>query len=482
MGKLRQYKNSNYFEDYFWFDNPFLVAGLDELDKYWTEISLRSLRGDVDNYLPEELRTLCMRSAYRLTYDLATEIFRHSDPLTGLIAFGRNGNSFGYTRLPNVDGSCPINLLRRVTEFIDWTSDSGIRFGIEQLAKGIMKYSDPMQDNVGGIWNFLEVVGGRPKCAVVLAQDYTDVAIGLFRVTRMTANSIYQDWADKQMQFLWDKRLSFTPTILAEQLSPNGSIRAEGDLIDTDSLYSTRQLFAMARMFGKTEYAKRAQEYAELWFDVGWNRNYKHYIRKLNIYGKAASDVNYGDGKYNTLRILTDSYLHNKDRKYMDRWQSAWEGLLSKGGNGLIPERVSKGNKVVADGDSDGQTFFIEDLIKAYYASGRSYFLNQAQSFGKKVLEAGRSKWRTNSGQAGTAFLQVAMATGVRRIELAPPYNVRISNFNGELISTVSHAENGAVIYTDRHSKVQVTTGQVISDQFLGGDSNPPTPPILCFD
>jgi rhamnogalacturonyl hydrolase YesR len=181
-----------------------------------------------------------------------------------------------------------------------------------------------------------------------------------------------------------------------------------------------RQLFDLHKLTGEKKYLDRAMEVTNIWYEKAWVQRWGHFIRKLNPDGKAAVNQLYGDGKYNTLYILVQAYHATKDPKYIQRFKQAWNNLLTMGKDGFVPECIEQGKMVNKYGLDQQQTIFIDILVSAYEASGDQEILEAAENLGNRILQRGEKVMRMEGGQAGQAFLRLALARQkISRLQVA---------------------------------------------------------------
>ena len=209
--------------------------------------------------------------------------------------------------------------------------------------------------------------------------------------------------------------------LLEEQFTPTKAfIRPEERSSDTDTLYYVRQLFDLHELTGEKKYLDRAMEVTNVWYDKAWVEQWGHFIRKLNPDGKPAVNQLYGDGKYNTLYILVQAYRATKDAKYIQRFKQAWDNLLNMGKDGFVPEYIEQGKMVNKYDLDQQQTIFLDILVAAYEASGDKEILEAAENLGNRILQRGEKVMRMEGGQAGQAFLRLALARQkISRLQVA---------------------------------------------------------------
>lgn len=402
--------------DYYAAGDEFLVAGLDLLDRYWSEISKSNpamLRGHVDHYLPIELKQLEHKAADAQMRSFATSFFSARNAKTGLIPYAYDTwLSQGNVQTGNKQ---PVGLIARGVELCQWfPKDTNLQNQCKAFAEDTIEHFDFQFSSrkKGGMWGWVDVnTGGDPRGQVTLTQDYGSVATAFAYLSQKTRDPKFLWWADQKLEFVWQNRMNPNLPILYDQFTPTQALdRPTERSSDTDTLYYVRSLFDLYAQTSNKKYRDWAMAVTDFWFEKAWNPNWGHFIRKLNPDGSPAVTTIYGDGKYNVLSVLVHAYQVTHDQKYLDRFKQAWETLLKLGQDGFVPEAINAGNRVEEEGIDKQQTMFLEILVSAYKATSDSYFLDQAEVLGNRILKRGESVMRLESGQAGQAFLQLAIA------------------------------------------------------------------------
>ncbi|MDL5057058.1 hypothetical protein [Geitlerinema calcuttense] len=453
-------------EIYYAAGDEFLTAGFYGLEDYWNNIAKTQtylVRGHLDNYLPIALKSLNYKPADATMRLLAEAFFAPRHPQTGLIPFSYNTRP--YSNLPNsyspqlrhfqTEGKQPVALIGRAIDFCQWfPNDLTLQNRCVALAKATLQYFDfrtPSGER-GGMWGWVNVAnGGEPRGAITLIQDYGEVAKGLAYLSARTGDPQFLQWADQKLQFVWQNRMNPNLPLLPELLIPSQALnRPEEPSSDTDTLYYVRQLFDLYQMTGNTRYRDWAMAVTRLWFEQAWNPQWGHFVRKLTPLGTPAVSELYGDGKYNTLHILVRAYQVTQDEQYLQRLKVAWSNLVKMGSEGLVPERIDRGIGDRAGGLDRQQTIFLSILVDAYRVSGDRVFLQEAESLGRRILQRGKAVMRAEGGQAGEAFLQLAIARQkIGRLEVAIARRgtqLRIERGNQQILE-VSVPSEVAVIY-----------------------------------
>ncbi len=412
-------------EVYYAAGDTFLTTSFDLMDRYWSEIAKtdkRLLRGHLDNYLPIALLQLNHKPAEAMMRSFADSFFSARNPQTGLIPYSYD--EWSSTFQVETGGKQPVVLLEKGVELYQWfPNNPDLQKKVVALALATMKYFDfeLQPGKKGGMWNYVDVKsGGEPRSRVARTQDFGAIANGLAYLSHKTGDPRFLKWADQKLDFVWQHRMNKNLPLLAEQFTPTSAlIDPEENSSDTDTLYHVQLLFDLYDLTGEKKYRDWAIAVTNLWFEKAWNETGGHFIRKLNPDGTPAVDELYGDGKYNTLYILIDAYRVTKDAKYIDRFKQAWGNLLKMGKDGFVPQRVERGKMVDKYGLDKQQTIFLDILVAAYEASKDLEILQQAQALGKRILERGETVMRLEGGQAGHAFLRLALAQQkIRRLEV----------------------------------------------------------------
>ena len=442
-------------EVYYAAGDPFLTASFDLMDRYWSEIAKtdkRLLRGHLDNYLPIALKQLNHKPAEAMMRSFADSFFSARNPQTGLIPYSYN--EWSSTFQVETGGKQPVVLVEKGVELYQWIPNDPVQKKVVALALATMKYFDfeLQPGKKGGMWNYVDVKsGGEPRSRVARTQDFGAIANGLAYLSQKTGDPKFLKWADQKLEFVWQHRMNQNLPLLAEQFTPTSAlIDPEEKSSDTDTLYHVQLLFNLYDLTGEKKYQDWAIAVTNLWFEQAWNENWGHFVRKLNLDGTPAVDELYGDGKYNTLYILVDAYQVTKDAKYIDRFKQAWSNLLKMGKDGFVPQRVERGKMVDKYGLDKQQTIFLDILVAAYEASKDQEILQQAQALGKRILERGETVMRLEGGQAGHAFLRLALAQQkIRRLEVAlgkAGTNLTVTQ-NGKSVLKVKVPAEVAVVY-----------------------------------
>lgn len=412
-------------EAYYAAGDTFLTASFDVMDRYWSAIAKTDkqlLRGHLDNYLPIALKQLNHKPAEAMMRSFADSFFSARNPQTGLIPYSYD--EWSSTFQVQTGGKQPVALVQKGVEFLQWfPNDPDLQKNVMALALATMKYFDfeLQPGKKGGVWNFVDVKsGGEPRSRVARTQDFGAIANGLGYLSQKTGDPKLLKWADQKLEFVWQHRMNKNLPLLVEQFTPTSAlIDPEEKSSDTDTLYHVQLLFDLYDLTGEKKYQDWAMAVTNLWFEKAWNKTWGHFVRKLNPDGTPAVDELYGDGKYNTLYILVDAYQVTKDAKYIARFKQAWSNLLEMGKDGFVPQRVEQGKMVDKYGLDKQQTIFLDILVAAYEASKDKEILQQAQALGKRILERGETVMRLEGGQAGHAFLRLALARQkIRRLEV----------------------------------------------------------------
>lgn len=412
-------------EVYYAAGNEFLEAGVTLLDEWWSNFSLHqraALRGHSDNFLPAELKLLNHKPADTLMRSFANDFFKARNPSTGLIPYSSDNPRS--TCLCRTGGLQPVYLIERAAEFARWfPSDQNLQKMLTELADATIKYFDLYKDSGSefGIWGWVDVRNGKPGAPIVLIQDFGALARAMSYVSIVTNDPHYRNWALEKTKFVWKKRLSEKLPVLAEQFTPGSPVLPDAPSFtsDSDILYYVRYLFDLYQITGELEYRNEAMAVTDLWFDNMWNPEFGHWLRKMNVDGKPAVDGIYGDGKYNTIKILIEAYRVTKNEKYLARFWETWKGLTKHRSDGLVPEALKAGEPVSSAGPDPQQTIFLSLLLDAYDVSKDKAFLVEAQGYARKILKAGKDVMRMEAGQAGQQFMRLALASQkIRRLEI----------------------------------------------------------------
>ncbi|MGP1383664.1 MAG: hypothetical protein ACTS2F_08895 [Thainema sp.] len=453
--------------------DEFLTVAFELLNEYWNGIQTDNpdlVRGYLDAYLPPELQALGYEPADALMADFATAFFtaRHSD--SGLIPYAydapipSNPSDPAEANLTS-GGKQPVSLIARAMEFCNWFNRDR-RFQnqcIELAHSTIEQFNVP--DEAGkpnGLWGWVDVAGDlASRSSLTLTQDYGEVAWGMAQLSQQTSDPQFEQWADEKLQFVWQHPMHPELPILHEQFVLTQALeRPDEPSSDTDTLYFVRRLFDLYQLTGQLEYRDWAMAVTDLWFEQAWNPQWGHFVRKLNPDGTPAVDTLYGDGKYNTLYMLVKAYEVTGDVAYLERLKLAWNNLVQMGQQGLAPAAIRQGNWDSKAGLDTQQTIFLDILVKAYEASRDRTFLTAAETLGQAILQQGPSVMRLESGQAGHAFLKLALARQpISRVELTlsqPNESLQI-NQAGEIILQTTPPTTEVIVYMPSNSYEVIT-------------------------
>lgn len=454
--------------------DEFLTVAFELLEDYWQSIRTESpelVRGHLDNYLPPELKSLNYEPADALMADLAQTFFAARHPATGLIPYAYDAPIPGNPRNPaeadlSSGNQQPVGLIARAMEFCQWfPGDRTLQTQCLELARSTIQHFDvpTTAAQPTGLWGWVNVAGDRtPRSSLTLTQDYGEVAWGMAQLSQQTNDLQFAQWADTKLQFVWQHPMSPELPLLHEQFVLTQALERPGEFSsDTDTLYFVRRLFKLYELTGNVRYRDWALAVTDLWVDRAWNPRWGHFIRKLNPDGTPAVDTLYGDAKYNTLAILVNAYEVTGDADYLARLKLAWSNLVSLGQHGLAPEAVQRGRWDRAAGLDPQQTLFLEILIEAYDASGDRAFLQAAETLAHAILRQGKTVMRLESGQAGNAFLKLALARQpITRVEfpLDQPHRSFQIEQGGHLILQATPPTAEVVVYMPR-ADYEATTG-----------------------
>lgn len=452
--QLRRYtRPDGRTECYYAAGDEFLGTAWELMDEYWSRIArsqLNQLRGHLDNLLPAELKGLGHKPADAMMKRFAEAFFAARNAKTGLIPHSYGGWSPSF--LVDIRGKQPVYLVSRAVELLQWfPDDPGLRDDCAALAEATMKHFDFefKRGRKGGLWGFVDVETGEARGPVTITLWHGAVAEAFAWLSRQNGDRKYLDWADQKMEFVWRMRLNPELPILSDVFLPTVAVMNDGWTSDTDTLYYVRKLFKVRQISGQGKYGDWAMAVTDLWYDRAWNPSWGHFIRKLRPDGTPAVDTLYGDAKYNTLEILLGAYELTRDGKYLDRFQRAWQNLLRLGRDGLVADAIKQG-RMSGETTDPQQTMFLAILLRAFRISGDSRFLAEAETFGQRVLAAGKKAWRMEGCQAGHAFLGLATARRkIGRAEIGLPgrgSRLRLAR-GGQSLLDVTVAGDTAVLY-----------------------------------
>jgi hypothetical protein len=447
--------------------DTFLVAGYRLSDRYWSEIASRGrrqLQGSLDSFLPPVL--MGDEGARRMMRSFAVSFFAARDPATGLIPYSYDvPTPLGDGR---TGGRQPVDLLYRAMELQRWfPADAELLAAARALGDATLAAFDAPGE---GVWGWADVHGVAPPLPRVHPAQLGRAADAMVRLSAATGDPRYRRWAEAKLR--WARSTRGRSALVCGIFTPRARVDADGGLCDTDLLYLTRRLFSVARLTGDPELRGWALSDTDAWLDGGWLARHGHFARRLHPDGSAATEALYGDAKYNTLRVLVGAYRATGEARYLERLKAAWRSLVAAGRDGLAPDQLAAGRMVERTGVDPEQTNFLEILVDAYQASGDADFLADARALGAAILRRGESAMRMQGGQAGDAFLRLAIAAGeVHRVEVAldgPGARVTVTE-GGRMVVDARGPRAAAVTYLARGGTRLRTSGgaRVVADRRL---------------
>ncbi|HEX5727646.1 MAG TPA: hypothetical protein VFX98_19395 [Longimicrobiaceae bacterium] len=454
-------------EQYLVLGNPELELGHALADRYWTGIARggRSLlRGGLDDFLSPALDAMDHRAAERMMRSFAADFFRAADPRTGLVPYSFDAES--QLAGGRTGGRQPVDLVYKAALFLRWfPQDPEVRRGSAALAAATLRAFDTPD---GGVWAWASVRTGRGDLPGVHPVQFGQMAEGMHEVSRRTGDARFGRWADAKLAWAWRQRAPGAAGLVCGYFTPRGRRDTDGGLCDTDVLYLTRRLFALHRLTGNPLYRQWALANTDAWMAGGWG-SAGHFVRRVRPDGARAADVLYGDGKYNTLWVLTAAYRETRDPRYVARLKQAWRTLRARGTGGLAPETVqgARGGGRV----DPQQTLFLAILVDAHQATGDAELLRMARELGAAIRARGESVMRMEGGQAADAFLRLGLASvPMRRVEVELASRSATADFEaGGRTATARGPRRVVVAYLPRAgSAVRVRGGaQIVSDRAL---------------
>lgn len=447
--------------------DPFLVTGFRLTGRYWSAVAAggrAQLQGSLDHFLPPVL--MDDEAARRTMRSFAASFFAARDPATGLIPYSYDvPTPLGDGR---TGGRQPVDLLYKAMELQRWfPADAELLARARALGDATLAAFD---EPGAGVWGWADARGAAPPLPRVHVVQLGRVADAMVRLSAATGDPRYRAWALAKLR--WARSTRGASVLVCGIFTPRARVDTDGGLCDTDLLYLTRRLYSIARLTGDPELRGWALSDTDAWVDGGWLASHGHFARRLRPDGAAATDVLYGDGKYNTLRVLIGAYRATGEARYLERLKAAWRGLAAAGRDGLAPDQLAAGRMEERTGVDPEQTYFLEILLDAYVASGDPDFLAAARALGAAILRRGPSVMRMQGGQAGDAFLRLAVASReVRRVEVAlDGSGARVTvTEGGKVVVDARGPRAAAVIYLARGGARLRTSGgaRVVADRRL---------------
>jgi hypothetical protein len=344
-----------------------------------------------------------------------------------------------------------VNMIRRIREFLAWVPDGQLMLSDGQLLQAhcITWASSFMQANNGSPWyghrvtesswqlyNYVQTgpaatppgvdeqtyanpanfpgdfnerfdrafrfaLEGFPDSWWVMVDGYGAVAQAFVRLSTVTGDTSYADFASQINEGLWHARLNHATYLMPDTVTPRGPLPGDQALInnqlkythDTDCLYWARALFDAYGLVGsgqrsltptpaEEKFCNSAGTTIDLltnlpcrirlrrrklsallkadfpdrylgmalgltleWIRYGWNPQHKQFIRKIAHDGTAGETLIYGDGKWNTLYVLLEAYRFTHDPFYLALFDQAWQQWkkLADQLGGLFPGHMENG-------------------------------------------------------------------------------------------------------------------------------------------
>ncbi|HSU12607.1 hypothetical protein [Longimicrobium sp.] len=453
---------------YFAAGDPFLEAGYRLSAEYWEKTAGPGeymLRGAVDAFVPPVFQAMQHEGADRMMRGFATSFFGAAAG-TGLVPFAYD------TRLEDgtqTGGRQPVQMIDAAMRFVRWfPRDTDIQRRARAMGDATLRSFDRPG---GGVYGWAVASTGRPEIPRVYTAKLAAALDGMEALSEATGDPRYARWAMGKLAWVRGMRGPGT-TLVCGDFTITARVPVDNGKCDTDLLYLTQRVYAIARRNGDAGLRAWALGDTEAWMTGGWLARPGHFARKLYPNGTPAVTTLYGDGKYNTLAVLVDGYRATRDARYLARLKTAWRGLRAMGRDGLAPEMVENGRMVQSRGLDPSQTIFLQILVDAYVVSGDREFLDLARELGTAILRHGRSAMRMDSGQAGDAFVRLGLASAqVHRVEVAlPAGGARVTVVQGgRTMVDVAGPGAAAVVYLVPGVATLRTAGgaRVVSDRVI---------------
>jgi hypothetical protein len=453
---------------YYAVGGPFLETGYRLSAEYWEKTAGPGeymLRGAVDAFIPPVFQAMQHEGADAMMRRFATSFFGAAGS-SGLVPFAYDTRLEDGTR---TGGRQPVQMIDAAMRFVRWfPRDAEIQRRARAMGDATMRSFDRPG---GGVYGWAEVATGRPAANRAFTAKLAAAMDGMSALSQATGDPKYGRWAMQKLAWMRGMRGPGTQ-LLCGDFTPTTRVAVDNGLCDTDLLYLTQRVYAIARRSGDAGLRSWALADTEAWLNGGWLARYGHFARKLRPDGTAATSGLYDDGKYNTLAVLVDAYRATRDPRYIARLKTAWRGLRDKGRGGLAPEAVESGRMVESQGLDPSQTIFLQILLDAYVVSGDRECLDLARELGTAILRRGRPAMRLDSGQAGDALVRLGLAASqVHRVEVAlPAAGARVTVVQGgRTVVDVSGPNAAAVVYLVPTVAALRTAGgaRVVSDRLV---------------
>lgn len=394
--------------------STFVHVGRELLDRFWRDIVTRRLHwvlGNLEYYVPPELRRVEPDETDRWMRTANTRFWRDRNPKTGLIPYAAPPRLI-FSKKSSA-GLQPVWLMTQAMELLSWfPDDKEVLANCRALADATIKHFDYTDENgkPQGIWIYVDAATASEKDGFYAIQAYGFIGKALMELAQKTGEKRYREWAAQKLEFAWKSTINPNLPLVATKMTEKGIYPPDLREADTDSLYFIRSLYQVFQITQERRYRDWALATTDLWYRGAWVPEWKQFVRKLTPEGKPGMSQIYGDAKYNFLFVLIEAYRVTRNEKYMKRFSEAWSNFLAQGEEGLVPARMDRGKMVRNRGLDPPQTMFIQILLIAYEATRDQKWLLEVQRFGSAVLRAGEKNWRMQSCQAGVAFLRCGLS------------------------------------------------------------------------
>jgi hypothetical protein len=371
---------------------------------------------------------------------------------------------------------------------------------------------------------------GLPDSSWAQTQQYGVVASAFERLYKVCGDVTYRDAAKDITEWLWKARLDQDKYFVCDTVTPWGFIPGDYDLqelkyqYDTDSLYWTNALYEAYAASGKTwvsglepspnpadldamistrrslvtnllsnvgatnpaRYLGIALATTLEWIRWGWLKDpgKNHFVRKIYHDGTLpTSHVLYGDGVYNTLRMLVNAYRYTHDGFYLDLFEQMLYQLLKISYDqpealkpippnldlkckyffhGLFPETIIDGALGLPAESRRSQEIALDLVVRAFEASQeanapRPTLWQAAEEMAQRIIELdsqgyGPVVYSGNNGLLHNAMVNLARRPGtLRRIGFDLQTAGRTLTFDGVGIDSLHLVvpQQRAVVYMD---------------------------------
>jgi len=446
----------------------YLTKALEFMARFQVDPVVRGQRSV--SLLPAELREIDYEPARIFMKEMWRRTLRRQDPRTGLVLRAPGVSYEGLHR------SGDLGALRL---FLQWfPQDSSVIRAGRRWAEGFWRYQRAPE---GGLYDRVDPRTGWPHepwyfptSYWTFTSYYGNSAEALAWLSKITGDPRYKAWADSLTLFVWRHRPNRRMDLPPSTISIKGGVTR---WVDTDGIYWVRALFRTFTLTGDSLYRELALRATNAWIRYGWRDQWNQFVACCRADGLPGQGLPgqgppgqgppdtaivfqriYGDGKYNTLRMLIYAYRETGDSRYLDLFDRFWNQLEANGKRGMLPQVLDKGRIALSgrgydprhtyEGLDNQQSIFLDILVDAYRFTGLPRYLEKAKAFADNLLRQDEHFLRPT--QVGRAYLKLALAAQpIRRFRIRLPHTGTRLTFshNGNEVLSVRVPTEAAVVY-----------------------------------